>query len=109
MGVQRGGIGVVVVDDRQTELVLECGTEVVALPLAMPEVGAATRRDHPVGSRGSRRVEADPEHLPSIDAGQLDRCLEGVAQRADRSGRALGDTARQLDQTVDQEAPDRDP
>ena len=40
VGVQGGGVAVVVVDDRQPELVLERGTHVEAVPLRVGEVGA---------------------------------------------------------------------
>ena len=51
------------------EFVLEAGADVVAPPVGVAEVRAATRRDHAVGGRRPRRVEADPEHLAPIDAG----------------------------------------
>ena len=105
MRVERRCVGVVVVEARQAEFNLERCTEVEPLPIVVREVGTAARRDHTPRRRRPRRIEAHPEYLATFDARHLDRGLEGLAERTDRSCRPLGHTTWQLDQTIDQEAP----
>ena len=58
VGVQRGSVAVVGVDDRDTEPGLERAAHVEAPPLRQREVGGTLRRDHPFGRRRPGCVEA---------------------------------------------------
>ena len=70
MGIQRGGIAVVVVDDGNAEAVLQRGAEVEPVPLRLGEVRRALRGDHPVRARRPGRAETDGAHrLPVTPVG----------------------------------------
>ena len=95
VGVQRGGVAVVVVDHREAELALERLAHVEPAP-ALCEVGRTLRADHPGGRRRPGRVEPHADHGGGVDAGQLDRRLERLAHGRDRDVGALGHAAREL-------------
>ncbi len=94
----RRRVAVVVVDHRFPEACFECAAEIKILPSGMRKVRGALRRDHAVGARRSRRVEADGADAIGGDAGARQDVLIGGGQRLDRDLRSFGDAARALDQ-----------
>ena len=103
VGVQRGGVAVVVVDHRQSEARLGRRADVVAAPRRLLEVGRALRRDHARGTGRARRVETDGEHDGIGDA----TGVEGDVHRRDDGVEGgvgpVADQARDLRHPIDQE------
>ena len=105
VGVERCGVGVIVVDDRDTEPVRERAPDVELGPGRVPEVGRATGREHPVGARRARRVKADSAHLSAVYTGYPEHLVKGVHERLDGLVRAFPDQARQLGHGLNKEPP----
>jgi hypothetical protein len=101
--VERRGIAVVVVGDRQADPLLQPTADVEAAPRRLGEVGGALGADHTVGARRAGRVEADRHHLRERRTRRCQRRLHGLDHRLDRRVRAVRHPARDLEHTVDEE------
>ena len=95
VGVQRGGVGVVVVDDRQADAGLERAPDVEAAPRGLREVRRALGRDHAVGAGRARRVEPDRPDRRRGGAGRRSRTWsDRLGHGVDGRIGALADQAR---------------
>ena len=103
VGVQRRGVGVVVVDHRQADPGLDRAADVEAAPAGVGEVDRAAERDDPVRAGRPGRVQADAEHVLARRAGDHQDPLERLGQCLDRDGGSLPDPAGRLDQVIHQE------
>src|SRR5215469_5683121 len=103
VGVNRGGVGVIVVHDRYAEARLERAPDVELVPAGVPEVGRAPGGEDPGGAGGPRGVQADREHLLPWHAGHGEHLVELVDQRLDRLVRAFADETGQLRHRVHEE------
>ena len=103
VGVEGGGVAVVVVHDRQAEPVGERAAEVEAPPFRLGEVRGALGGDHSVGAGRTGSVQAHPAYRGPLDPGQLEDVVQRVGERLDGDLRPLQDPARRLDHPVHQE------
>ena len=101
--VQRRGVRVVVVDDRQAEPGLQGAADVEPAPGRIGEVHRAPRRDHPVGAGRAGGVQAHRLHRRPGHPGQAEDAGERVVERLDGHRRAFPDPAGRLHQPVNQE------
>ena len=104
VGVQRGGVAVVVVEHRQAEAGLGRGADVVAAPRRLLEVGRSLRRDHPGGAGRTWGVEADGEHGGVGHAAGLEGDLHRRGDGLEGGVGTLVDAARDLGHVVDEES-----
>jgi hypothetical protein len=105
VGVERGRVAVVVVDDGQREAPLEGATEVVVAPARVGEVRGSARRDDALCARRARRVEADPADAVARDARPAYDVLEREEESLDRDVRPLRHAARALEELVHEKPP----
>ena len=78
VGVQRGGVGVVVVHDGNPDPGLQRAADVEAAPGRVAEVGGALQRDDAVRADRARRVQPDRAHLGPRDPGELEHLRPGT-------------------------------
>ena len=77
VGVERGGVGVVVVDDRQADLVLERAADVEPVPVDVPEVRGAARGDDTLRRRRPG-VSRPTARTRCGEAGLVEDVVEGL-------------------------------
>ena len=105
VGVQRGGVSVVEVGDRQAQRTLHRGPEVEPPPLRLGEVGGTPAGDHTGGAGRARRVQPDRRHAAAGDPGLGERGGKHLPDGLDRGCRTLGDPAGHLQHPADEEHP----
>ena len=104
MGVQRRGIAVVVVEDRQAEVGLGRGADVVVAPRRLLEVRRSLRRDDARGAGRTRGVEADGENCGVRYASGFEGDLHRTRNGFESGIGTLVDAARNLGHVVDEKS-----
>jgi hypothetical protein len=94
MGVESGGIGVVVVDHRQFEEIFDRGPDIKPPPFFAGKVRASFGRDDPVSAGRPRRVEANHPHRLPMHSCTADGEFNGLRHCFNRRFRALQYSAR---------------